>query len=196
MMNYSVADEIRKLKELLDEGILTQEEFNSQKSKLLSGDNQIQETPKRIDNEKCICTILEKEFDFTELNDLIKSGKYYQAYIYITAFQKEHFKYDNRPIIYLLNYIDENDTIPTEITSDILLTVRRENKTLLLRWKQWEENPSTKEAYKSGKVLCPKCGSTAITTGARGANWTLGLFGASKTVNRCGACGYTWEPRK
>ena len=44
--------------------------------------------------------------------------------------------------------------------------------------------------------VCPKCGSTAITTGARGINWTWGLIGASKTVNRCGSCGYSWRPQK
>ena len=43
---------------------------------------------------------------------------------------------------------------------------------------------------------CPKCGSTAITTGARGANWAWGFIGASQTVNRCGNCGYTWKPKK
>lgn len=43
---------------------------------------------------------------------------------------------------------------------------------------------------------CPKCGSTAITTGARGVNWKLGLIGASKTVNRCANCGYTWKPKR
>ena len=32
----SVADELKKLKQLLDDGILTQEEFNAQKAKLLS----------------------------------------------------------------------------------------------------------------------------------------------------------------
>lgn len=42
---------------------------------------------------------------------------------------------------------------------------------------------------------CPKCGSTAITTGARGANHFWGFIGASKTVNRCGNCGYTWKPK-
>jgi predicted Zn-dependent peptidase len=31
----SIADEIQKLKKLLDDGILTEEEFNQQKSKLL-----------------------------------------------------------------------------------------------------------------------------------------------------------------
>ena len=43
---------------------------------------------------------------------------------------------------------------------------------------------------------CPRCGSTSITTGSRGVNWTLGLIGASQTVNRCGSCGYTWKPHK
>ena len=34
--NLSVADELKKYKELLDLGILTQEEFEKQKSKLLN----------------------------------------------------------------------------------------------------------------------------------------------------------------
>ena len=45
-------------------------------------------------------------------------------------------------------------------------------------------------------LICPKCGSTAVTTGARGVNWTWGLIGARKTVNRCGSCGHTWKPGK
>lgn len=44
-------------------------------------------------------------------------------------------------------------------------------------------------------IRCPHCGSTSITTGARGVNWTLGLIGAGKTVNRCGKCGHTWQPK-
>ena len=43
---------------------------------------------------------------------------------------------------------------------------------------------------------CPKCGSTAITAGARGVNFTWGFIGASKTVNRCANCGHTWKPGK
>lgn len=46
----------------------------------------------------------------------------------------------------------------------------------------------------SNLIHCPKCDSTAITTGARGVNNFWGLLGASKTVNRCGNCGYTWKP--
>lgn len=46
----------------------------------------------------------------------------------------------------------------------------------------------------NNKPKCPKCNSTSITTGARGVNFTFGLLGASKTVNRCASCGHTWKP--
>lgn len=45
-------------------------------------------------------------------------------------------------------------------------------------------------------IKCPKCGSTQITAGARGVNFTTGFIGASKTVNRCMKCGHTWKPHK
>lgn len=48
---------------------------------------------------------------------------------------------------------------------------------------------------KSKSPQCPKCGSTSITTGARGINLMWGLIGASKTVNRCANCGHTWKPK-
>lgn len=43
---------------------------------------------------------------------------------------------------------------------------------------------------------CPKCGSTAITSSARGVNIVWGFIGASKTVNRCAICGHMWKPKK
>ena len=46
----------------------------------------------------------------------------------------------------------------------------------------------------NNQLHCPKCGSTSITTGARGVNWFWGFIGANKTVNRCGKCGHTWKP--
>lgn len=42
---------------------------------------------------------------------------------------------------------------------------------------------------------CPRCGSTSITTGARGVSGFWGFIGASKTVNRCANCGHTWTPK-
>lgn len=41
---------------------------------------------------------------------------------------------------------------------------------------------------------CPKCGSTSITTGSRGYSLFTGFLGSGKTVNRCGNCGYKWNP--
>ena len=37
-MSYSVADELTKLKSLLDDGVLTQKEFDEQKKKVLNSD--------------------------------------------------------------------------------------------------------------------------------------------------------------
>lgn len=59
---------------------------------------------------------------------------------------------------------------------------------------QQESSNSTNTTPTKDVIHCPKCNSTAITTGARGVNNFWGLLGASKTVNRCGNCGYTWKP--
>lgn len=60
--------------------------------------------------------------------------------------------------------------------------------------KQQESSSPTNTTPSKDQIHCPKCNSTAITTGARGVNNFWGLIGASKTVNRCGNCGYTWKP--
>lgn len=57
-----------------------------------------------------------------------------------------------------------------------------------------QEQAQVSKREEENTIHCPKCGSTAITTGARGVNNFWGLLGASKTVNRCGNCGYTWKP--
>lgn len=59
---------------------------------------------------------------------------------------------------------------------------------------QQESSKSTNTMPTKDVIRCPKCNSTAITTDARGVNNFWGLLGASKTVNRCGNCGYTWKP--
>lgn len=43
-------------------------------------------------------------------------------------------------------------------------------------------------------LRCPRCKSTAVTTGTRGFSILTGFLGSGKTVNRCGKCGYTWKP--
>lgn len=43
-------------------------------------------------------------------------------------------------------------------------------------------------------LSCPRCKSTQITTGTKGYGLIRGFLGSNKTVNRCGSCGYSWEP--
>lgn len=64
----------------------------------------------------------------------------------------------------------------------------------LAQFKNQLEQKRQVNQQEKNQVRCPKCGSTSITTGARGVNLTFGLLGASKTVNRCGKCGHTWRP--
>ncbi len=47
----------------------------------------------------------------------------------------------------------------------------------------------------SSVLKCPKCGSTAVTTGQRGYSLLTGFIGAGQTMNRCGKCGYKWKPK-
>lgn len=54
----------------------------------------------------------------------------------------------------------------------------------------------TIKSPKESVIRCPKCGSTQITTGARGFSMMTGFCGSGKTVNRCAKCGNTWKPKK
>lgn len=56
------------------------------------------------------------------------------------------------------------------------------------------KNTTVKKQEPDNRPKCPKCGSTSITAGARGVSGFWGFIGASKTVNRCANCGYTWKP--
>lgn len=44
-------------------------------------------------------------------------------------------------------------------------------------------------------LKCPKCGSTAVSTGQRGFSLLTGFIGVGQTMNRCGKCGYKWKPK-
>lgn len=46
------------------------------------------------------------------------------------------------------------------------------------------------------ELRCPRCGSTAITTGQRGYSLLTGFIGSKQTVNRCGNCGKSWYPTR
>jgi len=102
----------------------------------------------------------------------------------------------------------------TKVTKNdikILFSISQDNNFLIEMIKLAEENPidyqlkmsqfkTQLEQIRASReremnvLHCPKCGSTNITTGARGINAFWGPIGASKTVNRCANCGHTWKP--
>lgn len=60
---------------------------------------------------------------------------------------------------------------------------------------QVQQQESMKQVQSSSnQITCPRCGSTNVSTGARGYSLVTGFIGAGKTVNRCGKCGHKWKP--
>lgn len=49
--------------------------------------------------------------------------------------------------------------------------------------------------YRSDSICCPRCSSTNVVIGQRGFSVLTGFLGSNKTVNRCGKCDYSWEPK-
>lgn len=93
------------------------------------------------------------------------------------------------------------DVVRNKYLKDINLDAEASNKRSNMEQKQQEEiqklknnsNTTNKDEY---IPKCPNCGSTAITSSARGINIVWGFIGASKTVNRCANCGHMWKPKK
>ena len=88
-----------------------------------------------------------------------------------------------------IKFIDKIKLVRESLNCDLLKA-----KEIAVKYCPKEQREREIQIFNTPK--CPKCGSTAITTGARGANWAWGFIGASQTVNRCGNCGYTWKPKK
>lgn len=64
-------------------------------------------------------------------------------------------------------------------------------------YEKFKLNPTFFKDDKIPNTLkCPKCGSTAVTTGQRGFSIVTGFIGSSQTMNRCGRCGYKWKPKR
>ena len=181
----SVVDEIIKLKELLDSDAITNEEYSILKSNLLNNQNdscfykiilvkgnQLKGFLNNLNYVALISRLAETDISQSKLPAIIGTG--------LT-------KEECNTIQIRLSPFGCETTIEEDFQSfthnDYLMTRDLSNLPGEERIAQNAEQPR-----------CPKCGSTSITTGARGVNWKLGLIGASKTVNRCGNCGHTWTP--
>lgn len=83
---------------------------------------------------------------------------------------------------YMKKYKSKYETKPSEVT------IRKPNVVV-------QEKQHHTQTKQQNTPTCPKCGSTAVTTGERGYSLLTGFIGFGQTMNRCGKCGYKWKPR-
>lgn len=124
----------------------------------------------------------------------------------ICGFRKENNERTECPVCKNNSWIDSDVILLKKISNDVsflesMISLKEKNPIeYQLKLTQFKAAAGQQEQARiareeSNKVRCPKCGSTQITTGARGVNHFWGFIGASKTVNRCSNCGHTWVPR-
>lgn len=102
------------------------------------------------------------------------------------------------------------EKLPTTIFTNMNLNNAKSAKEMLLKYgaesqiikaeevisKESDNENSIFANYNATMLVCPHCGSTSVTTGQRGFSLFSGFLGSNKTVNRCGSCGWTWQPKR
>ena len=89
-------------------------------------------------------------------------------------------------------YTINSDVFDSELYNALITKEYKASKKL----KKMEKEKRKNFESNKNKLHCPKCNSTNVTTGQRGYSFLTGFLGSNKTVNRCGNCGYKWEPGK
>ena len=79
----------------------------------------------------------------------------------------------------LVNLNADVEIVPVSLSVELKRSIARKEEKI-------NENKNT--------ICCPRCGSTAVQIGERGYSIIAGFIGSGKTVNRCGKCGFRWEP--
>lgn len=101
---------------------------------------------------------------------------------------------DNVPAVLKTNLTQEEAQAIYDVFDRRKLSVKIiDNPKDLKQYWVYKEEP---EPIDDGILRCPRCKSTAITTGSRGFSLVWGFLGSGSTVNRCGKCGYSWEPKR
>lgn len=177
-MQYYVADELIKLKHLLDDGILTTEEFERQKQILLNSTKEVEETKYDLYLES-----YNPKYGFDVAAAIMEIKK--------ISLKEAKRKYMNK--------------VPIKLVENITI---EESKKLKVRFDKCRASISVKPQEDSTnnivseitelncgiQLRCPKCGSSSVVIGTRGFSVITGFVGSNKTMNRCGACGYKWRP--
>lgn len=71
----------------------------------------------------------------------------------------------------------------------------RKNSAVTIKQSAMPTQPKVEPNQQKDTLKCPKCGSTAVSTGARGFSLFTGFLGSGQTMNRCGNCGHKWKPK-
>lgn len=129
------------------------------------------------DEANSTCLINGKEYNLLKYKNILLSNeppKGMEGIKLIGEIRNYIGSISNEDVINLIKIISETKTIPPKYVCNTL---------------------KIPDINHEKMVNCPKCGSTQITTSARGFSIVTGFMGANKTVNRCAKCGHTWKPK-
>jgi hypothetical protein len=212
----SVADELKKMKELLDEGILSQEEFEAQKSKLLDSGTTEQESSstQSVSFSEQITSVRPPHSQGKNWRDVVVSFENNKLSVQSTPEHSNDFVLDVGDILQY-NYgapkKGYSQTKPESTVGKYELFYKNRNKgsidtAIFQIYSAAEEElliPVTNylnTELKDKGMSCPKCDSSNVQA-ARGklGMVTLGVFFlplaalAPKSKMKCKACGSRWQ---
>lgn len=81
---------------------------------------------------------------------------------------------------YVMSFVPSKDNFSNPINSKI---------------EEFKEQHKREIEERNKPLICPRCGSENIAIGERGFSLFSGFWGSNKTTNRCGKCGYSWQPK-
>lgn len=193
MENIMIADELLKLKELLDLGVLTQEEFNAQKEKLLSINSENTTTDEENVDTQIQTTCRINGYLVVNLSDALKALRDQPHNLMAVLINRTGLT--KTEIEGLKEFIEREGRIPAKYRTGYTYEM---TKTL-------EDNGGDRLSplqtiagiNQSRYMICPNCNKRTglrISTISRGVS--VGIFGlASGKLGKtfeCQSCGYRW----
>lgn len=146
--------------------------------------------------------IIWNNIDVTDVENfyigLSKQNK--KAFVYFCEYYEDSSKAGADPSKRNIEYPDQQEKY--KIANKFIKEFSRNNsisrheagKLILdyLRSKNYASTP--RPSTPTNQLRCPKCGSTAIVTMARGYSGWTGWFGSGDPMNVCQQCGKKWKP--
>ena len=185
------ATELIKLQRLKESGILTQDEFNTLKNRILSDEA----------NTGSKCIIYGKSYALDEAQNFIENGDWQNAMTNIKESlyaQGLDTKTSAQAMFYIMKYYTKNGVIPDSINETPLIDTKTEKPGKIISEFISKVN-ETKQYSNATSIRCPNCGSTNVKKiSATKRLFSAELFGlASSSIGKqfqCMEknCGYKW----